>query len=150
MFALIIGINEYNPEDINPLDGCMKDATDVRDYLLKDLKVPDSHIRFLTNENAKRADIIKAFLEIQTDKRIKKNDPILIFFAGHGDETDAPTGWPSGDVSNQIQMIIPQDYSTNPARQVHGIPDQTLAALLNGIAIEHGDNIVRKFFSTYP
>ena len=104
----------------------------------------------LTNENAKRADIIKAFLEIQTDKRIKTNNPILIFFAGHGDETDAPTGWPSGDVSNQIQMIIPQDYSTNPARQVHGIPDHTLAALLNAIANEYGDNIVRNFLSTYP
>ena len=107
MFALIIGINAYNPEDLNPSDGCIKDTTDVRDYLLQDLQVPDSHTRFLTNENAKRADIIKAFLEIQTDKRIKTNDPILIFFAGHGDETDAPTGWPSGDVSDQMQMIIP-------------------------------------------
>ena len=109
MFALIIGTNDYNPENLNLLDGCIKDASDVRGYLSQDLQVPDSHIRFLTNENAKRADIVKAFLEIQTDKRIKTNDPILIFFAGHSDETDAPTSWPSGDVSNQIQMIIPQD-----------------------------------------
>ncbi|EDQ99072.1 uncharacterized protein LACBIDRAFT_317677 [Laccaria bicolor S238N-H82] len=138
LFALIIGINEY---DGDSMYGCIEDATDMRNYLLQYLKVPDSHIRFLTNTNAMRADIINAFLEIQTDKRIKKSDPILIFFAGHGNETDAPTGWPSGDVSDQIQMIIPQDYSTDPARQVHGIPDHSLAALLNGIANEHGDNI---------
>jgi hypothetical protein len=148
LFALIIGINAYKYENI--LDGCIKDATAVCDYLLQDLKVPSSHIRFLTDQNATRPDIIKGFLEIQTDKRIKKNDPILIYFAGHGNETDAPDGWPSGDVSDQIQMIIPQDYCIIPGREVHGIPDQTLAALLNGIAIKHGDNIVRKFLSTYP
>ncbi|EDR13903.1 uncharacterized protein LACBIDRAFT_321574 [Laccaria bicolor S238N-H82] len=138
LFALIIGINKYKSE---PLRGCKKDAKDVRNYLLQDLKVPDSHIRFLTNKKAKRADILDAFKEIQTDKRIKKNDPILIYFAGHGDETDAPTGWPSGDVNNQIQMIIPQDYCIDPGKEVHGIPDHTLAALLNGIANQHGDNI---------
>ncbi|KIK02790.1 hypothetical protein K443DRAFT_96311 [Laccaria amethystina LaAM-08-1] len=147
LFALIIGINAYKHENI--LDGCIKDATAVRDYLLQDLKVPSSHIRFLTDANATRADIIKGFLEIQTDKRIKKNDPILIYFAGHGHETDAPEGWPSGDVSDKIQMLIPQDYCPIPGREVHGIPDQTLAALLNGIAIKHGDNITVIFDSCH-
>lgn len=142
MFALIIGINHYeNLAEV--LYGCVKDATDMRDYLMTDLGVPESQIRLFTDTKAKRSDIIKAFIDIQNDTRIGPNDPILIFFAGHGDETDAPTGWPSGNADNQIQMIVPQDFNRDPLNQVHGIPDHTLAALLNGIASKHGDNIVR-------
>ena len=147
MFALIIGINAYDPKysTYGPLAGCIKDATDMRDYLLTNLRVPESQIRILLDDKAKRADIIKAFSDIEADDRIKKGDPILIFFAGHGDETNAPPGWPSGDVDNQIQMIIPKDYSTG-SNPVHGIPDISLAVLLNKIANRHGDNIVRHFF----
>jgi len=143
LFALIIGINNY---EYNLLKGCVKDATDMRNYLLTNLRVPESQIRILLDDKAKRADIISAFLDIKADHRIKKGDPILIFFAGHGDETDAPPGWPSGDVNNQIQMIIPQDYSTDTSNQIHGILDLTLAGLLNRIANRHGDNIVSHFF----
>lgn len=124
------------------LSGCVADAEATRDFLTATLKVPDSQIRFLSDMNAKRANIIKAFLELQTDLRIKKDDPILIFFAGHGAETKAPAGWHSGDVDNKIQMIIPQDYSSKRTKQVHGIPDRTLNALINGIASAKGDNIV--------
>jgi hypothetical protein len=124
------------------LSGCVPDAEAMRDFLTATLKVPASQIRFLSDTNAKRANIIKAFLELQTDPRIKKGDPILIFYAGHGAETKAPAGWHSGDVDNQIQMIIPQDYSSKRTKQVHGIPDRTLGALINGIASAKGDNIV--------
>jgi len=120
----------------------------MRDFLTVTLKVPDSHIRFLTDTKAKRANIIDAFRELQTDPRIKKDDPILIFFAGHGGETKAPAGWYSGDVDNKIQMIIPQDYNTKQKKPVHGIPDLTLGALINGIAKAKGDNIVRILLTT--
>lgn len=115
----------------------------MRDFLTVTLKVPDSHIRFLTDTNAKRTNIIHAFRELQTDPRIKKDNPILIFFAGHGGETNAPYGWYSGDVDNKIQMIIPQDRNTNQKKPVHGIPDRTIGALINGIAKAKGDNIAR-------
>lgn len=118
----------------------------MRNYLLTDLQVPESQIRLLLDDQAKRADIISALQGIQADDRIKKGDPILIFFAGHGGETDAPPGWPTGDPDKKIQMIIPQDYSTDKSAPVHGIPDRSLAALLNGIANRHGDNIVSHFF----
>lgn len=140
-FALIIGINNYSDASVPLLSGCVADAEAMRHFLTATLKVPDSQIRFLSDTNAKRADIIKAFLELQTDPRIKKNDPVLIFFAGHGAETKTPAGWHSGDVDNKIQMIIPQDYSTKRTKQVHGIPDRTLGALINGIARAKGDNI---------
>lgn len=148
MFALIIGINDYDLQSssFRPLTGCIKDATDMRNYLLKNLGVPESQIRILLDDKAKRADIISAFLDIEADDRIKKGDPILIFFAGHGDETNAPPGWHSGDLNNQIQMIIPKDYTPGPSNKIHGIPDLSLAVLLRKIANRHGDNIVSHFF----
>jgi hypothetical protein len=130
--------------------GCIKDATDMRNYLLKDLQVPESQIRLLLDDKAKRADIISALQDIQADDRIKKGDPILIFFAGHGYEINAPLGWPSGDVDEQIQLTVPQDYCTDTSKEIHGIPDYTLAALLNGIANRHGNNIVSHFFFGVP
>jgi hypothetical protein len=74
--------------------------------------------------------------------KIKRGDPILIFFAGHGAETDAPVGWEAG--GPKIQMILPQNYSADAGQEVHGIPDRVVGALLNELAREKDNNIVRR------
>jgi len=66
----------------------------------------------------------------------------LIFYAGHGAETNAPAGWESG--GSKIQMILPQNYSAKTGNEVHGIPDYTIGKLLGDLAKEKGDNIVRQ------
>lgn len=40
-------------------------------------------------------------------------------------------------------MLMPQNFSSEPGNEVPGIPDYTVAALLNQIAKAKGDNIVR-------
>ena len=138
LYALLIGIDTYRTK---PLRGCVKDAEDVEKYLVEDLKVynGENQIRVLHNEKASRAGILQALVDLRMDARIKKGDPILIFYAGHGTEIEAPQGWEAG--GQKIQTIIPHDFSED-APVVHSIPDRTLSALIDMLAAEKGDNIV--------
>jgi hypothetical protein len=117
----------------------VNDADSVEEYLKEDLSVPPSHIRSLRDEAATRAAIIQGFMDLRSDERIKHGDPILIFYAGHGAETDVNDG--KGEEGEKIQMIVPCDYGEGEGGG-DGIPDRTINALLEGLAREKGDNIV--------
>ena len=102
------------------------------DYLRKDIKVPSDRIRNLRDQEATRAAIIEALEGIANNDLVKRGDPILIYYAGHG----------TSNKSGRIQMLVPQDYSKDKDQKVHGIPDHIIGELINGIADEKGDNIV--------
>lgn len=138
LFALTIGINKYNCPEFTVLSGAVNDADSVEEYLKEDLSVPPSHIRSLRDEAATRAAIIQGFMDLRSDERIKRGDPILLFYAGHGAETDVNGG--KGKEGEKIQMIVPCDYGEGEDG-VDGIPDRTINALLEGLAREKGDNI---------
>jgi hypothetical protein len=127
--------------------GAVADADDVRDFLLKRLGVPSSQIWNLRNSEATRAAIIDGIKALSLNSEIKRGDPILIFYAGHGSSANTPKGWEGGG-TGKIQLLIPYDhsFSLNDADPTHGIPDRTLGALLSQLANEKGDNIVRQTF----
>lgn len=137
---MTIAINKYLNSSYTPLKGCIADAEDIESYLINDLLVPSSQIVRLRNEGATRDRILQALSAFKLNNNIKKGDPILIFFAGHGGETDAPPGWGS-----KIQMLIPYDceMSTVSGGCVHGIPDFEFGQHLHEISKMKGNNIVR-------
>ncbi|KAF8597600.1 hypothetical protein BDV93DRAFT_562112 [Ceratobasidium sp. AG-I] len=139
IFALIIGINSY-PE-FKRLKGAVKDAKSMTEYLLNDLKVPSDNIIQLYDEQATRDAIISGFLQIKDNLNIREEDAVIIFYAGHGSEIDAPVGWETGGA--KIQAIVPWDANTSDSSggKVKVIPDRTVATLLNDIATARGDNI---------
>ncbi|KAF8148655.1 hypothetical protein B0H34DRAFT_736447 [Crassisporium funariophilum] len=143
LFALIIGINFY--ENVRSLRGAVPDALAFKEYLETNLNVPTSHIHTLLNRAASRSAIIESFIRLKEDSRIDKDDPILIFYAGHGSEVPAPLGWESGSDSAKIQLLVPQDYCSAKGREIPGIPDRTIGALLNNIAEVKGNNITVVF-----
>jgi hypothetical protein len=127
-----------------PLKGAVADADSVTEYLEHNLKVQKSHIRNLREAQATRAAIIAGFDAFQTNPDIKRGDPILIYYAGHGGEVAAPPGWEAGRADNITQMLIPYDYQPKPEKpKVYGIPDRTIGILISRIAKAKGDNIVR-------
>jgi Caspase domain len=141
LFALLIGINKYASSKVSNLEGAVSDALAVKTYLERDLDVPAAQIRLLTDAEATRTAIIQEFNNLIADQRIHHDDPILIFYAGHGGEVDPPMGWESGDA--KIQMLIPHDFRTVvDGHMAYGIPDRTIDALLSGVAERWGDNIV--------
>lgn len=149
LYALTIGINKY-AINRNNLLGCVNDADMVEEFLKSDLKVPDEQIISLRDEQATRAAIIKAFIQLRDDSRIKKDDSILIFYAGHGSEIDPPEGWEAGGAGSQIQALMPHDYNTSdPRNSIHLIPDRTIGMLINSISREKGNNIVSETRELY-
>ncbi|KAH7921893.1 hypothetical protein BV22DRAFT_1131903 [Leucogyrophana mollusca] len=137
LFGLIIGINQYKSLRILPLRGAVPDANAVQSCLENDLGVPPAHITNLRNGEATRAAILAAFDALTKDPRINPGDPILIYYAGHGGSAPAPPGWPGP----KVEMLVPHDYEADNGSKVNGIPDRTVATLLNRLAQEKGDNI---------
>ena len=112
----------------------------MHQFLTTRLGVKEDRIHALYNEAATRIGILAGFKRLVMEPKIKKDDPILIYFAGHGAQVPAPAKWEIGGINPQIQSLLPQDY--NPEKGVHVIPDRTIGALLNHIAAEKGNNIV--------
>ncbi|KAF8607165.1 hypothetical protein BDV93DRAFT_552908 [Ceratobasidium sp. AG-I] len=150
LFALIVGINKYSK--ILPLTGAVADANALADFLATDIKVPLSHIINLRDESASREAIIQALSSLKVDPRIRKGDPILIFYAGHGGLKEASDEWKARYATDEIQAIFPCDYKTEvPGSKevVNCIPDRTILALLNELAAAKGDNITVIFDSCH-
>lgn len=127
------------------LNGAVKDAKSMTEYLLNDLKVPNDHIIQIYDQQATRDAIVAGFIELRDNQDIQEQDAIIIFYAGHGSEIDAPDGWETNGA--KIQAIVPWDVNTldSDGRTIEVIPDRTVATLLNDIARLRGDNIVGVF-----
>ncbi|KAG8836256.1 hypothetical protein FRC18_011647, partial [Serendipita sp. 400] len=140
LFALIIGIDAYEAPEITPLLGAVADAREMECYLTAKLRVPRMNIQTLLDGQATRSNIIKGIQELTDNPSITRNDPILIFYAGHGTEAPSPKGWEAEQ--SKIEMIVPQDYrATKDGKRVGCIPDRTIGILLQQLANAKGNNI---------
>ncbi|KAG9124736.1 hypothetical protein FRC07_010447, partial [Ceratobasidium sp. 392] len=85
-------------------------------------------IHTLTGRSATRQNIIQSLNNIADNPRIKKDTPILIYFAGHGtrQEIEIP-----GVGRRMVGCIMPVDSLSN---QAPPIPTVTISALLSRIA----------------
>ncbi|KAI0309847.1 hypothetical protein OF83DRAFT_1296094, partial [Amylostereum chailletii] len=148
-FAVIIALDNYSDHRVDELYGAVRDARDVKKFLTKNLNVPTSRIQELYDDKATRRNIKGCIRGLETHPDIKKDNPILIFYAGHGSEAVPPRGWPAGGPNKKIQMLVPYDFipSTVHSERGQGIPDITLSVLLIRIAKAKGDNIVSNTFS---
>lgn len=151
LHALIIGIDEYKSHRINNLRGAAPDADAIADYLGHELHVPPHQIVNLRNEEATRSAIIRELRALRLRDSIRQDDPILIFYAGHGATAPAPPGWDTG--SDKISLIVPYDcfIPGEDGQQAQPIPDRTIGAILHELAEKtddagqaKGDNIVSR------
>ena len=109
MFALIVGINEYASPDISNLQGAVADADAMNDFLVSTLGVPARQVMNLRNQQATRDAIVSALSSFTSYPNIKKGDPILFFYAGHGARVDASAGLTNESV--KIKMLVPYDFT---------------------------------------
>ncbi|KAK0187308.1 hypothetical protein F5146DRAFT_1105099 [Armillaria mellea] len=142
LFALLIGIDEYRSNGIGNLSGAVADVDAVNEFLQETLRVPKDQIKNLRNEEATKLTIEAAIKGLGNNPAIKKDDPILIFYAGHGAEANAPPGWASAN--GKIQMLAPHDFvpsGSNDSERGQGVLDMKLAQLLADLAAKKSDNI---------
>ncbi|CAE6337987.1 unnamed protein product [Rhizoctonia solani] len=141
LHALIIGIDDYSDR---PLYGAVADAKNFSNYLISKLQVPESQITLLINWQAKRQVILNELKKLATSDYIQRDDPIVIFYSGHGSEAPAPA---DRAINGMVQCIVPHD--SNIESQVTSIPDYVLGRLINDIADAKGDNITVIFDSCH-
>ena len=97
-WALIIGINKYQhaPE----LNYAEKDAKDFKDLLSNNYGFKESNITMMLSKEATKNNILAGFNDIL--KRAKKEDRVIVYYAGHGDTYELPSG---GDMG----FLVPVD-----------------------------------------
>ncbi|KAK0187314.1 hypothetical protein F5146DRAFT_985418 [Armillaria mellea] len=142
LFALVIGIDKYISNGIRNLSGAVADADAVSEFLQGTLRVPKDQIKNLRNEEVTRLTIEAAIQDLGNNPAIKKDDPSFIFYAGHGAEASAPSGWPNAN--GKIQMLVPHDFNLGESddfEQGQGVLDMKLSHLLAGLAARKSDNI---------
>jgi uncharacterized caspase-like protein len=107
--ALVIGINDYAP--IGPggpdLNGCINDARDMANTLVI-CGFPPANIRILTNQNAKRANIIAYLNWLMANT--KSGDSLAFYYSGHG--TRVANIGADLEIDGLDEAIVPHDYST--------------------------------------
>jgi hypothetical protein len=143
------------------LSGAVRDMRDMKSFLVNAFNVPTGStldIRELKDKKATHANIIDELRKLKDDNLVKKNDAILIYYAGHGATMPPPEGWPGYSSTPpmpngwpedvEIQCIVASDAVVSKQNQkycVSGVVlDRTLAALLQDLADKRGSNIVRR------
>jgi len=132
------------------LHGAVRDADEVQNFLISEVGVAKDRIVNLRNEEATREAMMSAIRNLAHDSAISGEDPILIFYAGHGGEAQPPhSGWNTSNPNGMIQMLIPYDFVMKGSNDYlgQGIFDITLSRLLVDIAKNKSDNIVRFLFN---
>lgn len=136
LWALLIGINEYQNPSMSSLQGCVNDVQALKTFLINQLNVPQEQIRVLINSEATRESILDTFQTFLIgNPAIKRGDQILFHYSGHGAKMRCPHGW---NVRGYVESLVPYD---GWMKDVYNIPDKTLGALLDRLAAAKGDHI---------
>jgi hypothetical protein len=100
----------------------------------KRLSVPDACVKVLVNEQATREAIVQALKDLASlENGIDEDDPIVIYFAGHGSTVPAPPDLEPND--SKVRVLVPQDGCRSAdGRVTNVIMDITLGRLLQELA----------------
>ncbi|MBO0720471.1 MAG: polysaccharide deacetylase family protein, partial [Blastocatellia bacterium] len=100
-WAVIIGINDY--QNWPKLRYCVNDANSVEQLLTSQYGFKQSNIIKLLNKDATRERIVWALGDqLGNPNKIKKDDRVFVFFAGHGATRRLPSG-------KELGYIVPVD-----------------------------------------
>ena len=83
--AVVVGISDYQSEEIRDLQYAHRDARIFADYLLDDkgYGLDSSHVTVLLNKEATSGNFVSALYGLIEDGQ--EGDQIIIYFSGHGD-----------------------------------------------------------------
>ncbi|MCA1992094.1 MAG: caspase family protein [Coleofasciculus sp. S288] len=134
--ALLVGINEYQPE-LGQLQGCTTDIEMQRELLIHRFGFNPSDILEVKNAQATRQGILTAFDE-HLIKQAKPGDVVVFHYSGHGARVVDPN--PIGDKefnSTIVPVERPPESVTQPNIAVPDIMGQTLFLLMSAVPTEY-------------
>ena len=148
-WAVVVGINHYELNTVDDLQGACPDALALYEYLLTDLSVPSTHISLLLSDSspsqepphvpATRRNILSALHGLCTNDEIRRDDNILFYYAGRGTHYSFPNGRTSQRVVN---ALCPADRGKNLTGEiVHDISGPLLASIVGNLQKDKGTAI---------
>ena len=99
-YAVIIGINNYNSENVKDLGYAVEDAESIANLLITKLGYNEENIHLLLNEDATLINIKNKLYQIAMEAG--ENDRILVFYGGHGETIPLPSG-------GEVGYLLPVD-----------------------------------------
>jgi len=130
-YALLIGISEYQSDEIPDLENPLKDAESLYDILLSEYTFEKDHVVFLKNPT--RGEMIIALDGFR--EKLMTNDNLLIFYAGHG-------YW---DEKGKVGYWLPSDASKS--NSVNWFSNSSLRDAIGSIQTKHTILIADACFS---
>jgi peptidoglycan/xylan/chitin deacetylase (PgdA/CDA1 family)/tetratricopeptide (TPR) repeat protein len=144
-WAVVVGIDNYR--NWPKLSHAANDARAVRDLLVRKHAFKPENVTLLLNEEATRDRILSSIGDALSDPiKVKRDDRVLVFFAGHGTTRRLPSGRALGYIvpaeadltnyqSQAISMTNFQDISESiPAKHILFVTD----ACYGGLALTRG------------
>lgn len=86
-WALIVGISKYKDPSLN-LKYAAKDASDFRDFLIKEANFAPDHIHLLLDEQATKERILAEFGDRWLPRVARPNDLVVVYFSSHGSPSE--------------------------------------------------------------
>ncbi|MCV2419635.1 polysaccharide deacetylase family protein [Paucibacter sp. DJ2R-2] len=140
--ALIIGIDQY--QRWPRLAHAGRDARVMRDTLQKNFGFPAENISLLLDGEATRANILRALNGLVNarqgeGRRVRRDDRVFVFFAGHGSTRRLPSG-------REIGYVIPVDAGLDDL-QTDAIAMPQLQEVGEALAAKHALFIIDACYS---
>lgn len=126
-WAVVIGINDYAKWP--KLQYAVQDANAIRDTLVTRLGFASDKVITLSNAEATRNNILSVFHDQLGHGRLKKDDRLFVFFAGHGATRKLSSG-------RNLGYIIPVD-SDPEQLSVDAIPMTDLQNIAESLNAKH-------------
>lgn len=126
-WAVVIGINDYAKWP--KLQYAVQDANAIRDALVTRLGFASDKVITLSNAEATRNNILSVFHDQLGHDKLKKDDRVFVFFAGHGATRKLSSG-------RNLGYIIPVD-SDPEQLSVDAIPMTDLQNIAESLNAKH-------------
>lgn len=121
-WAVVIGIDDYENDNITDLNYAVSDAAGIREMLIEYYGFPADNITSLINDEASATNIKRAIAK--TAKNANENDRIIIFFAGHGMTEDLPSGGEMGYLIPYEGDLEDLYLSSVPMKELRNLSDR--------------------------
>lgn len=126
-YAVVIGINDY--QKWPKLQYAVQDAKAIRETLVNRFGFDNERVFTLTNGEATRNNILAVFHDKLAEAKLKKDDRIFVFFAGHGATRQLSSG-------RNLGYIIPADSDPQQV-SVDAIPMTDLQNIAESLNAKH-------------
>jgi len=135
--ALLVGISDYlairEGSGWAALPGAVNDVEMQRELLVHRFGFKPDDVRLITNENAKRENILHEFEDLI--QRAKPGDVIVIHYSGHGSTVDDPDRTFKDNLNG---TLVPWDSDLPPSGgEVNDITSGTLFLLIRALKTEN-------------